>query len=273
MAKGDDVKKAYVNHLGAQGRAYSLDSDDSDLNFIKDWLRENSSMSFKEKLRTGKVINYPKVTEEEIICWADRVDFTALSMSMNIDSFSEDFFKSFEWELNWSMISSNKTINIEFVKRFIDYLVPAYLLNNMSINFENDEDFMRELIERQRAILNNNAYLMSDHELHSSLKSFFNTISSSRNLSEEFIRDYHEELEWKHISFRQELSLEFLLEFKDRVIWDNVIKNTKIEEEAKYKCLMEHSALSNAQEWSRWKIMKDNYEIKNGLLDNGKKMV
>jgi len=271
MANKEDVKKAYTSQLVTQGRAYSLDHRDEDLNFIKDWLRENSGMSFKEKLIKDKVFNYPTITEEEATCWADKIDFEALAMSMDIKKFSSDFFESFRGELNWSLISANKTMSLNFAKEFIDSLVPAYILNNMSINLGDEEDFMRELIERQRAIIDNNSYLLSEPELSSSLKSFFKTISFSRVISEQFMKDYSNELDWTSLSLKQSMSLDFLIEFADKITWDNIIRNIKVSEESKYRCLMDHDVSITPKEWSRWKIMKDNYEIRNGLLD-GKKM-
>ena len=47
-------------------------------------------------------------------------------------------------------------------------------------------------------------------------------ISSYQKLSEEFIREFQDKVYWSHISSYQKLSESFIREFKDKVYWDNI---------------------------------------------------
>ena len=50
------------------------------------------------------------------------------------------------------------------------------------------------------------------------------SISTSQKLSEDFIREFQNEVYWYNISMHQKLSENFIREFKDRVNWTNISK-------------------------------------------------
>lgn len=241
--------------------AYSLDRQDKDFNFIKEWLMDNSQMSFKDRLLKDKVFRYQSISEEEVVCWADMINWDQLSRSMNIPKFSEDFFESFECEINWSLISANHTINFDFVKKHVDNLIPGYVLGNPALKFDHEEDFMRELVERQRAQLENHPELLGDPEIATSLRSYFKIISQSQRLSEDFMRDYNDQLDWKEVSLNQSMSMDFINVFYDKIHWDCFIKNKRVSEDIKYNCWVNTPYVHTIEPF-RWRIMKDNYELK-----------
>ena len=58
----------------------------------------------------------------------------------------------------------------------------------------------------------------------------WNTISFADNLSEEFIREFKNEVFWDYISKHQNLSENFIIEFEGYVFWDYICKYQKLSE-------------------------------------------
>jgi hypothetical protein len=56
-------------------------------------------------------------------------------------------------------------------------------------------------------------------------------ISIHQKLSEDFIREFQDKVDWLCISIYQKLSEEFIIEFKDKVNWYNLSTNQKLSEE------------------------------------------
>ena len=52
-------------------------------------------------------------------------------------------------------------------------------------------------------------------------------------LSEDFIREFQDKINWKTISATQKLSEEFIIEFKDKVDWEYISKYQKLSKEFK----------------------------------------
>jgi len=55
-------------------------------------------------------------------------------------------------------------------------------------------------------------------------------ISIHQTLSEEFIREFQDEVDWEKISYYKYLSEEFIREFKDKVNWFNISYNQTLSE-------------------------------------------
>ncbi|HUS51293.1 MAG TPA: hypothetical protein VMZ91_14085 [Candidatus Paceibacterota bacterium] len=53
----------------------------------------------------------------------------------------------------------------------------------------------------------------------------------SKDLSEEFMREFKDKINWKHISRYQELSKSFIIEFKDRLCLKILLKRDLITQE------------------------------------------
>ena len=56
-------------------------------------------------------------------------------------------------------------------------------------------------------------------------------ISVSENLSEEFIREFKDKVSWGEISALQNLSEEFMRDYKDKIIWRNISRKQKLSNE------------------------------------------
>ena len=55
-------------------------------------------------------------------------------------------------------------------------------------------------------------------------------------LSEDFIRQFQNEVIWEDISYYQKLSKEFIIEFSDKINFSNIMINDKISNEIKEFC-------------------------------------
>ena len=53
-------------------------------------------------------------------------------------------------------------------------------------------------------------------------------VSSKQKLSENFIREFRNDVDWSGISFNQVLSEAFIIEFQDRVNWVGISSNQVI---------------------------------------------
>lgn len=64
-------------------------------------------------------------------------------------------------------------------------------------------------------------------------------ISAYQTLSEEFIREFKDRVNWNYISHVQILSEDFIREFKDRVDWTNIFKRQKLSKKFRkeFECL------------------------------------
>ena len=53
----------------------------------------------------------------------------------------------------------------------------------------------------------------------------------NNKLSEDFIREFKDKVDWEHISYYQKLSEDFIREFKDRVDWMMISRYKTLSEE------------------------------------------
>ena len=60
-----------------------------------------------------------KVTEEFVTEYAELVDWKFVSKEINIKETSIEFFERFKDNIDWVLISGNKTIYTEFAHRFV----------------------------------------------------------------------------------------------------------------------------------------------------------
>ena len=85
-------------------------------------------------------------------------------------------------------------------------------------------------------------------------------ISYSQILSEEFIREFQNEVDWEKISFRQKLSEDFIREFKDKVNWGWISIKQKLSE----------SFMREFQNKIYWEFLIEIYGYKLEFLKNNK---
>jgi hypothetical protein len=60
---------------------------------------------------------------------------------------------------------------------------------------------------------------------------WWNSLCAHQKLSEDFIREFKDKVDWTYISIRQNLSEDFIREFQDKVDWDNISEFQKLSED------------------------------------------
>ena len=78
-----------------------------------------------------------------------------------------------------------------------------------------------------------NSYLLLLYNISEKPKEVFimNKQLSDNQLTEEYIREFQDKVDWKSISWRQKLSEEFIREFQDKVYWKYISCDQKLSEE------------------------------------------
>ena len=61
-------------------------------------------------------------------------------------------------------------------------------------------------------------------------------ISTKQILSEEFIREFQDKIDWRMISCSQKLSIKFIIEFYKRIDFQALLRNENISDEVKEFC-------------------------------------
>ena len=78
-----------------------------------------------------------------------------------------------------------------------------------------------------------NSYLLLLYNISEKPKEVFimNKQLSDNQLTEEYIREFQDKVDWKSISWRQKLSEEFIREFKDKVNWRVISRRQTLSDE------------------------------------------
>ena len=100
---------------------------------------------------------------------------------------------------------------------------------------------MIHTIEKANSILRTNYINWGDISCHQSLSEDFIRefkdnvdwlyISGYQHLSEDFIREFEDKVYWLYISAHQHLSEDFIREFKDKVVWECISKYQRLSED------------------------------------------
>ena len=93
------------------------------------------------------------------------------------------------------------------------------LLQNAGIYILENELTIRDWVEISSSKNLSDDFIM---EFQDQLQWF--VVSQNQNLSEEFIRKYKDKVAWDYISYHQKLSENFIREFQDRVEWYSITK-------------------------------------------------
>lgn len=105
----------------------------------------------------------------------------------------EKFLKKFANKVFWLEVSKRTELTLEMMEKFIDRLDMVCLLSRHTI----PEEFIRKYIKKMDYVA-------------------WNHISRWYNLSEIFIRDFHEYLDWDMMSIQQNISESLLIDFHNK---------------------------------------------------------
>ena len=167
---------------------------------------------------------------------------------------SEDFIREFQNKVDWYYISKYQHLSETFIREFQDKVNWRCISGHQSLS----EDFTREFIKRidLTELLSN--YAVSENFLRDYMSGFDGTrekpfglrsITAYQKLSESFIRDFADSLDWVYISQYQHLSEDMIREFKDKVVWYYISKYQHLSEEfiKEFKDRVDWDCIANYQ--------------------------
>ena len=137
-------------------------------------------------MKNAEQLKHIEYTEEYVDANADIVDWNDVCLKAPVNLFDDRFIERFGCELDWNIISKNPNLTKEFVLKHEEKLVHEEII----VRCKNLEDFVEE-------------YDL-EHEL------IWAHISSNKYLSENFIRNNKDNVNWWMISRCITLSEDFI---------------------------------------------------------------
>jgi hypothetical protein len=110
-----------------------------------------------------------------------------------------NFIRRFKDKINWNTLCETQNPTAEFLEEFAQYVDWNCILSIHKLN----EDIINK---HYKIITHKHKYSLYEHQ----------------TLSEEFLRDHIDDLEWGAVSQYQKLSEEFIFEFADKIKFGNV---------------------------------------------------
>ena len=174
-----------------------------------------------------------KLSEDFIRKHQDKVHWTLISETQTL---SEDFIAEFQDKVRWGKISESQKLSEDFIYRFADRVHWSGILKCQSLS----EDFIRDAINIICMEKDGRSDISEEHmkcikcmevqQIDTEL--FISWISGFQILSEDFIRRFSDNLDWRKICAHQVLSEQFIREQKDRVHWAEVSANQRLSEDS-----------------------------------------
>lgn len=141
---------------------------------------------------------------------------------------SIDFIREFKDKINWDHFSHELNINSKILKEFWDKVNWLNVIYNNDLNDDIIEFYITYVLEDRHY---NESYiypLISHQSISIKLlnkywnifKPFANSISKWQNLTEEFIEQHAEEVDWSEISSHQVLSEDFMKKWENKINWN-----------------------------------------------------
>ena len=234
---------------------------------IWDLIPQNQTLSepfiekFADKLNWSEISEHQKLSESFIEKYADKVDWYSISKYQKL---SESFIEKYADKLNWERVSENQMLSEEFKQKHWAQLYPGLPnphieQNNVNVEKENNmteyEKGLRERIASGEEI---------DWEGLSGSKDF-------NQLSNEFVKEFADELDWGSISEYQKLSESFIEKYADRVDWDWISAVQTLSEAfiEKYSDKVDWKTISRSQTFSYlfFNENKDKIDVVNLFLN------
>lgn len=182
---------------------------------------------------------------------ANKLSWYKISRKQNL---SEDFIRKHKDDVNWRQISYyQENLSIPFIEEFINYLNLSGILLNSKLSeefikkysdklfkFDNDSQYLLfyyQNISPELFEYLNNKYIILPSSLIAYIVKNQNNITKEfiekynknidwtilcdqyHRLTEPFMREFHEYLDWNKISKAQKLSEKFIEDFQNKVNW------------------------------------------------------
>lgn len=162
---------------------------------------------FKKKLDWGWVSTKKRLSENFIRKYKDYVDWVGISMSQYL---SEDFIREFQDMVSWREITIYQPLSEDFIREFVDKL--------------NWNRVMRRMKYGPVSTRKGYGY---------KYKGYSHGVLEHQKISEELIGDFRDIVNWEYISWNRELSEGFIRKFHDRISWAGVINVSNVSQELK----------------------------------------
>lgn len=169
------------------------------------------------------------LSEDFIREYEDLVDWTTISKYQKL---SNSFINEFNYKVNWKNISAFQNISLKLAMKYkskIDWFNACFneYISEEILSIGRDEIFPyfegniylypRDIYQSNIGSLSITALRLFKDDLN-----WENVCYHNRNLSDDVIREFHNEVDWKVISRYHDLSEDFIREFKDYVSWEDI---------------------------------------------------
>lgn len=162
---------------------------------------------FINKIYARPLLDRGLINENFIRRYADTINWKTVSNSRA--DLSIGFLREFKDKIDWQRYFYNHTPTQKFVEEFRDVIPLSTVIYKVKMT----EDFIRRYrIELEKYY------------------SFWSSICETQDLSEEFIEEFADKVNWKVISYRQKLSRRMIEKYADKLDWKYMIANQKFDQ-------------------------------------------
>lgn len=215
-------------------------------------LSEDFMRQYKDFLNWTELSLRQEMSEEFIYEMKDKVDWRHI---LNRSLLSETWLRNHADEINWkSLSSSNQTLSNEFLREFQDKIEWdrfSYYRRGFDNKFV--EEFAQKLEwcgMARKAKMSERCIRQHMFEMRNSY-SFWSDISEYQTLSEQFMEDFANHINWRLCSIHQKMSESFIEKWKNKVDWRFVTTNNVLSEEFIDKHVKDFSNDFGYVFWSR----------------------
>jgi hypothetical protein len=163
---------------------------------------------------------------------------------------TQEFIINFKDYLDWHILNNQFQCKYYpkefFTEYFINQTYDKLSLSIIMITFSFDEEFIKNISEKINII--------------DEYGEIWNCISHNQNLSEDFIREFQNNVGWYCISEYQKLSEDFIIEFQNKIIWFIISRSQVLSEKfiKKFQDKLDWDDISQYQKLSEkfiWKFI------------------
>lgn len=130
--------------------------------------------------------------------------------------------------INWSLISNDSTLSIDFIRKYQNYLY----WDNLSRNLKMTDEFVEEFQDKINwAVLCQFKKLSLPFMRKFANKLNWSRVSIYQKLTKKFIEEFKDKLDWNDLSAYQRLDETFIEKYQDRVNWNIISSNQTLSED------------------------------------------
>ncbi len=195
-------------------------------------LSENFIREFADKVNWLNISKTQKISEAFIEEFKDRVHWDKISRKR----LSESFIEKYQDKLDWVTISRCQTLSEAFIEKYQHKVCWKDIAHHQALSPEFIEKFSKQF-EDYKIPKGNILKVVKLQKMHPNTIGNIVDICKQYNitfdpsLSDKFIEEFKNGIDWGRISTIEKLSEEFIKEFKDKINWYCISSNQKLSEE------------------------------------------